>query len=437
MIVLNWTIIFCLLVLTAISSILVIGDAHAFSSETGFDVGAAPAVQGSRPPKGGVRLATAPSLPLMAPMRWDDEEGAYMVSLTVGLGSVELVLDTGSSQLSVKGNGCQWRQCDGQGCSLVSCPCGQDVDGNVRTDCSNHYYQPSGARIQPGELGAGMNTVMTYGSQVDTIEHYMDTVSLHLAPSNMTCKDLLSRVPPSSTKSSPATSQRPVIVHRVLHIDGSSSSNLLGLSRPNKGTVEHGSKVLLDALLGGSKVWGVVLMGDSGWLVFGALPCFASPPHYIPLVQPREFSGFLTSFYIVEVESVWVGPDASNLRAIASPPRWCIVDTGTTFTYGSPSFGASLDAAGYVESGSVLRLRLGTKKNPPVELTYTPQQLADPDFPQHSIIQAWRGRTLDDYDSIFPPGAGGVILLGALMMNNHYWEFDLGKQRVGVTPVLV
>ena len=45
------------------------------------------------------------TLPPLAPMWWDANEGAYMVSLMVGAGMVELVLDTGSSQLGVKGEG--------------------------------------------------------------------------------------------------------------------------------------------------------------------------------------------------------------------------------------------------------------------------------------------------------------------------------------------
>lgn len=434
MIVVNWGIIICLFVLTVISCILVIGDARVFSD----GVATTSASVTGTVVRGGVRLSRGggrrPPPPPLAPLRWDDDEGAYMVNLTVGLGGVELVLDTGSSQLSVKGSGCQWRQCDGQSCNLVSCPCGVDARGKPRLDCREHYYQPKGTRLQPGEMGAGMNTVMTYGSQVDTIEHYADTVSLQTTVSS--CDELLSVAPDRlGSTMTPASAHRPVIVHRVLHIDGSSSSNLLGLSRPNKGTVEHGSRVLLESLLDGD-VWGVVLMGDTGWLVFGALPCFASPPHYVPLLQPRAFSGFLTSFYIVEVQSVWVGASPSQLRELPSTaaPKWCIVDTGTTFTYGSPRLGAGLDAVGYTETGSVLQLRLGSKKSPLV-LTYTPQQLADPDSPQHSIIQAWPGRTLDDYDSIFPPSAGGVLLLGALMMNNSYWEFDLGNNRMGVTPL--
>ena len=70
-----------------------------------------------------VRLSR-PALPPIAPMRWDDYEGAYMASLVVGIGVVELVLDTGSSQLSVKGPNCTWRHCGDTGCSVSACPCG-------------------------------------------------------------------------------------------------------------------------------------------------------------------------------------------------------------------------------------------------------------------------------------------------------------------------
>jgi hypothetical protein len=378
-----------------------------------------------------VRLST-PALPPIAPMVWDDYEGAYMASLVVGTGVVELVLDTGSSQLSVKGPNCTWRQCGAAGCSVSACPCGFLEGGQSRTDCSQHYYQPAGTKISPGQAGSGVSTVMTYGSQTDTIEHYLDLVSVPTSPEGVTCADL--RAAPRAAEFEAATraGSAEVIVHRVLEIEGSSSSNLLGLSRPNKGSVEHGSTVLLDALVPAG-VWSVVFHASGGWLALGALPCF-SPVHHIPLVSPRSFDGFLTSFYIVEIVSISVGGSEASLRPLKSPPRYCVVDTGTTSTYGSVSLGKSLDAAGYDEASSVLRLELGSAANP-VSLTYTAAQLRDPDSPRHSVIQAWPGRTLPDYDDIFAPSHGGVILLGALMMNNMYWEFDVPHKTIGVSDL--
>ena len=372
-----------------------------------------------------------PPIPPVAPLVWDQTEGAYMVVLTVGDNPVELVLDTGSSQLSVKGDGCRWRSCDGGDCRVQACPCGVGPDGRAREDCSNHQYNPTGVRVAPGEHGTGTSTVMTYGSQVDTIEHYIDTVALRVAPPGVTCEQLVrgGRLRWDDAASSTLTAPRPVVVHRVLHIDGTSSSNLLGLSRPGGGGVEHGYTVVLDAILEKTQVWSLVFHGNSGWLVMGALPCVPGV-NYVPLVQPAVFKNFLTSFYIVEIESVFAEVNG-RMRAVRDPPRWCIVDTGTTSTYASTSFGKSLGVAGYVDGTSGLELRLRGKTNP-VVLTYSAAQLLDPEYPGTTVVQAWPGRTLDDYDQIFPPSYGGVLLLGALMMKDLYLEFDLAGGRLGV-----
>lgn len=377
-----------------------------------------------------VRLHSA-KLPKIAPMAWDSYEGAYMATLAVGTGVLELVLDTGSSQLSVKGPNCKWKQCGANGCSTTACPCGFLEGGEARTDCSEHYYQPSGSgyRISPGEAGAGVSTVMVYGSQTDTIEHYIDTVSVPLSSSQPTCEDL--GAAPRASEYAPTALGAEVIVHRVLEIEGSSTSNLLGLSLPKR-SVEHGAGALLDSLVPGG-VWSVVFHGSGGWLAMGGLPCF-SPVHHIPMVSPRSFNAFLTSFYIVEIVSISVGPSTSALTPVTPAPRYCVIDTGTTSTYGSTSLGQGLDAAGYDERSSVFRLQLGSASNP-VSLTYTAKQLRDPDLPRKSVIEAWPGRTLEDYDTIFPPSHGGVLLFGALMMNHMYWEFDVKHKTIGVTDL--
>lgn len=381
------------------------------------------------------RLATPGSLETsVAPMRWDDGEGAYMAMLVVGHGVVELVLDTGSSQLSVKGEGCRWRTCDTDGgCEETSCPCGEG-----RGDCRDYYYRPAGYRVEPGEAGAGINTVMTYGSQVDTIEHYMDTIHVPVTPGMMTCAglfsppipdefDMLGTTPPRSKD------YKQAIVHRVKRIDGTSSSNLLGLSRPNKGSVEHGSRVLLDTLVGSMKTWSIVLYPQGGWLAFDRMPCFP-PPHYIPIIQPSAFNGFLTSFYIVNISEILVGDTEDSMRPVKHAPQYGVIDTGTTFTYGSPHLGRQLDEAGYREPGSWVQLKLGSRQAP-LTLTYSPSHLRDPDSRSQNVIQAWPGRTLDDFDRIFQPKRGGVLLLGALMMRGMYWEFDLAHKRIGISDL--
>jgi hypothetical protein len=388
----------------------------------------------------GARMSNSDvQLPPVAPMWWDDMEGAYMVVLVVGAGVVELVLDTGSSQLSVKGTGCEWRTCTPLGCAVTSCPCGFATDGSPRTNCAEHYYQPTGPRLAPGERGAGISTQMTYGSQTDTVQHYLDTVHVPVPSSSLTCEQVIRTPHPSTLQdvmgavgAQPKVRVGELVVHRVSHIDGTSSSNLLGLARPNGGSLEHGARVVLDNLLDDTQTWSVVLRPSGGWLALGPLPCFVNP-HHVPMVQPKSFSNFITSFYIVNVVSMAVGPSLANLTQLKYVPKYCIVDTGTTSTYGSPRLGEALDAAGYREDAAgVLQLKLGSSSSP-LTLNYTTDQLRDPDYPLHCVIEAWPGRTLDDYIHIFPDADGGVLLLGAIMMMDMYWEFNIAKKRIGVS----
>ncbi len=379
-----------------------------------------------------VRLSTAikeattsTPMPPLAPLWWDKGEGAYMIQLQIGDGSVELVLDTGSSQVSVKGEGCTWTQCDGNGCKTQACPCG---GGN----CTERYYRPAGVRIAPGEHGAGTNTTLVYGSQEDTVSHYLDKVVI--PRETLTCSQLMQTVPTARWAASRRSMQQHesdnVVVHRVHHIKGVSSSNLFGLARPGK-SKEQGT-VLLQTLYGAANdiVWSLILRREGGWWAMGALPCFTEV-HYMPLLDPPAFHAYLTKFYTVAVNAMEVGPSLDTLVKVGKhgAPQYCVVDTGTTYSYASASLGAALDKLGYDERAWYVRLHLGNPQNP-VVITYTPQQMQDPDVKGSSVLQCTEGRTLDNFEDIFP--GVQVLLFGAYMMRNCYWEFDVGKKLLGV-----
>ncbi len=362
-------------------------------------------------------------MPPLAPLWWDRDEGAYMIQLGIGNGTVEVVLDTGSSQVSVKGEGCTWTRCEGNECTTQPCPCGKD-------SCSDRYYRPAGARIAPGEHGAGTNTTLVYGSQEDTVSHYLDKVTIPRA--SLTCSQLLTTVPDSrwaSKQGASASHQSDnVVVHRVHHIKGVSSSNLFGLARPGKSKAQ--GTVLLETLYGPevAMVWSLILRKQGGWWAMGALPCFQEV-HYMPLLDPPAFHAYLTKFYTVAINAMEVGPSLETLVKVKGAPQYCVVDTGTTYSYASTSLGAALDKVGYDERAWYIRLHLGNPQNP-VVITYSPQQLQDPDVRGASILQCTEGRTLDNFDEIFPNVR--VLLFGAYMMRNCYWEFDIDKKLLGV-----
>lgn len=381
------------------------------------------AVRSSRLALGGEEM------PPLAPLTWSDAEGAFMIQLSIGSGQVYLVLDTGSSQVSAKVDGCEWTQCPESGdCSVQACPCDKG-------DCTLEYYRPSHASSALVNAGTyGYSTTMKYGSQEDTVSHAVDRVTIPKVAA--TCNQLLSG---GAARFSRGRMDEGVsadmVIHKVHRIKGTSTSNMFGLARPElAGGDSKQPAAVLDKLFDGTsqKVWSLLLYYKTGWWALGRIPCFA--PTYVPLVQPRAFSQFVTKFYVLPVIAIEAGPTVELMRPIASSkcPKYCVVDTGTTYTYGSERLGSSLDKLGYDERTWFVRFVLGEGKQV-VELLFTPEQLRDPDIPGSSVLQCWTGRTLDGFDGMF--SGANVLLWGAYMMRNMYWEFDVGRHRVGVAPL--
>ena len=188
---------------------------------------------------------------LIAPLRWDTDEGAFMINMKVGYGNVQLVFDTGSSQVSVKGPECRWTECDTKDvCVVKDCPLPE-------------AYKPAGPALAPGEAGAGTSTTLTYGSQEDTIQHFLDTIELVAIddPARL-CNMLTSsitRVPPGSTQ----YSINNVIVHNVFAIKGSSTSNLFGFANvplSDKHSKTNGEFTLIEQVFKDRPInWNLVL----------------------------------------------------------------------------------------------------------------------------------------------------------------------------------
>ena len=360
-----------------------------------------------------------------------------MMMLRVGQGDVEFVIDTGSSQLSAKGTGCVWQNCitntTSETCTTVACPCGLERNGLARVDCRAHYYIPTGTALKPGEGGAGTATTLVYGSQQDTISHYTETITVSSTP--VSDDELMNELP---TRNPLPTQQTPVnhtlgsiVVHRVSKIKGSSSSNLLGLSKPSNTISTESGDVVLQKLFGGSdSQWNLILRPDAGWWTLGPAPSCFTNIKYVPLVNPSDFNNFVTKFYVVPIRRIAVG-NSHRMRNLSRShtPRYLLIDTGTTLTYGSTRLGSAMRGAGWIETSSYVEIEIGTSDHH-VTITYSPIQLQDTDNPSLSILQVEPERTLDDFDDIFP--LNSCILFGVLMMQNMIWAFDLANNRIGV-----
>ena len=378
----------------------------------------------------------ADSLPPLAPLWWDVEEGAYVLQLRIGQSTIELVLDSGSGQITAKGDDCQWIVCEGTQsgeCETKACGCGTDRHGNVRTECGIHRYKPSGIRLNPGERGAGNYTTLSYGSQENHITHYME--HLKMEQLHLRCADVPTTAPPEHLEGGDKMLDLgEVIVHSAHRIEGTSNSNIMGLSMPSKD--KQGDKVVIDHLFKNGKpaIWSVVFRKKSGWWALGPLSCFKNIS-YVPLLDPPEFRSFLTKFYIIQLSGVWVGTNPNALHKVDEKrtPKYCIVDTGTTYTYGPTSLGEAMLEKGWNDQTNCIRFDFG----PPdhlASLTFSPEQHKDPDgvYAQagESVISVTPGKTLDDFEEIF--GNTPVLMLGATLMCDAYWEHDVHNMRLGI-----
>jgi len=133
------------------------------------------------------------------PLRWDQEEGAYMVQVGVGKNdTVEFVLDSGSGNLTAKGLDCEWTTCEeGKTCTTQPCPCQYDEqDGTPITDsatCSPYAYIPLGPPLSNETLG--LKPTLEYGSQETDVIHHLDV--LRTIPLRMTLEEMLQTHAPS------------------------------------------------------------------------------------------------------------------------------------------------------------------------------------------------------------------------------------------------
>jgi len=363
------------------------------------------------------RLARGTGLKLV-PLRWDRDEGAFMISLHVGAGTepVEFVLDSGSGSLSAKGPGCKWTSCGETGqdvCTTQACPCKEDKTGKR---CSR--YVPQGRKLRPGESGAGTDTVVAFGSQEDTVTHFLEDVHMPHATAE-SCQVALRG---GNLQVNAKHLMSGVVVHQVHAIKGTSTSNIMGLSLPAPGNTQVVVSRLTD-------VFSLVLFDTTGWFALQSMEACFPQTQFMKLVWPREFSSFMTRFYVVPLQKLEV-VNGNQAIAVSRCPKFVVFDTGTTCCYTEPALGEHMrQTCSYSPQSSGLIFTLQGQSGP-VVLDYTASELRDPDNPSLSSFNCEPDTTLPDYHDIF--GNTSVVLFGAVPMRNRYWEYDLSKKRLGV-----
>jgi len=357
--------------------------------------------------------------PLVVPMTWDEDEGAYMITLSINGMWIPLVFDSGSSHISAKGLQCQWKQCDNNNnCTITSCP-------------KTEAYIPRGPQVS---LNLATKSTLEYGSQKSHVTHHLEPFALFDTRPN--CADL-ARLGPSGFQhvsqymnelyptGAPLVTFGPTLLYSIYSIEGTTTSNIFGMAQDS----DSAQPAVLDALFpklkskvddaAANQVWSITCYPSHCMFALGALRCGPAPVKFVPLLRPAEFKKFLTLFYTVKLHSVLVNNKKVKSAAL---PKFVILDTGTTYTYCSQTFKDGLTKAGYKPGQTSVTLVLGNSLNT-VSLQYKPSQL------QNAFVTE-----LSDMESMF--NQTPVLLLGIEQMFYFYWEYNLREQMLGVAPLL-
>lgn len=393
---------------------------------------------------------------LRLPLVWSVEEGAYMVRLHMGANPVELVLDSGSSHLSVKGADCRYRQCGseqlarearkykdasvfragGLTCMERPCPCGKQ-------NCNHVSYRPTqtAERLRV----PGLQKVLSYGSQENVVTHYKDKVYLTGSSQENGGKERTREVDN-------------VVIYEITRVSGDSSSSILGMALQLNPKVANMHTTFLDAYwsqLGSGKTWTCRLEPRGGWWTMDPVqaPAHALTLPLVPFSDPRllPMRGIDVFFYMTELSGIgvvrngvrrlWVPEIRPNLPTgevmvqRRGFPTFAIWDTGTSNTYGSPEVGKNLSALDYDEQVDTLEFWFpnGSK------IDWTFDQMIDPDgYPGHrsptTAFHVAEGRTLPGFEDMFH----GVpcLLMGARQMcsgsKGCTWKHDMDNLRLQV-----
>jgi hypothetical protein len=401
-------------------------------------------------PLGGTRFSVD-RVGEIIPVHWDEEEGGFMINVRLGGSWVSLVVDTGSNHVSAKGSECSWVDCGDQDKECVVRPCPQNSFEPAGLRADQGTYEPLSPAVTVRDKDGVFReeTSLHYGSQTSTVSYYQETITLPTLDAPLGPQQALSAG--FSGGEVRLVTLGPMLIHRITRIEGSSTSNILGLAA---GDVELPEASVLNILLPQthtaprSRVWsmftdyGSSSEGGEGWISMGPQRCFGDP-FFVDAVLPSEFLHFSTQFYVVGLLEVRVdgqtvlsgrqGRGRGRGRGRRGRvPQYMVLDTGTTACYGSTSFGRALDKAGWMEGVSLIEFVIGNEQSW-TTLSYTPEQYRDRTGAFKSVINVSKRRTLDNFDVLFSNVE--VFLMGISLMRGMYWEYDLSRKKIGVLRV--
>lgn len=321
----------------------------------------------------------------MIPLKY--YSGVFELELSVGASPVHAVFDTGSEKLIVAGQACV---------KQAECSAG-----------AGHY-------TGDGAKALGRSSTITYGTQTDTVQWYVDELRFR------------TRVPTKLLETDECRIDGLVDApERELHVlamefgvvesrHGHSSLNVFGFCRGTNADCTS------RALLGERAVFAVLFYDKTGWLALGAPTPLGhcAKVKYVPLIRPIPS---MRGYFIVRVAGVAVvSADGRETRACHRAPKYAIIDTGSNMLSVSTPLLEELRHRGISTFSSQrlqIRLEGATLDYDRSEYSMGGELLVRDNLPFHNVRK-------DD-----------VLLLGTLFMRRRYLEFDLERERLGIVKL--
>lgn len=324
------------------------------------------------------------------PIRYSNVDAGFVVSAQVGESILDLVLDSGSANVSVASAEC-----------VASNQCGPNATAG---------YDPN---LSSTSIDLRSEDTLNYASLEVKAKKFMDTI--HFFASADGLDDLCERRHWSKNRPTTRMQLTDTLVASASSMDGT-HSNILGLMQ-GSGFLDH-----MFGQTGMRPQWGIVCHQKSPWFVIGSIEDIPCVPKknilWLPLSTRFRYMGA----YVLDLTGIRV-----NGESIVDGPQFVIVDTGTAESYWSPAACRGRWNPDEIERGSAptIEFDFKTMDNLGWRMTWT----------RDHYMEGSRSTLHGDNPNIgrlFP--SERVMILGIAHMMGLYWHFDLEKRRVGVCP---
>lgn len=365
------------------------------------------------------------------PLFWDNEEGAYMITLHVGYNWVDFVFDSGSCYLTAKSPECKWTKCYANNlfCRTKACPCGSHPNGSVRKDCQDHTFKNL-TKALSSKHNKELHDEILYGSQRNYVKHYYENIRSNITNQNVCQNYETMQFNHDDTEYN--IEWGPLIVYEIYKVKGHTNSNIFGSAAVSSSGQVKKYNVNCIETLAPENIWSVDFEEDRGLFIVGNHVCFQKYNNFIefPLLTSNEerklryldLTG--SQFYISRLSKIRIYNNSHELKFEVNAstkhfPEFVLFDTGTPYSYTSPKFGQQLLKRKWRELEDNIEFVFENDQS----LYYVQDELRDYANDNEFVFHATARRVPSDFENSFH--GLRVMMFGVCMMKNKCWTHNM------------